>query len=152
MKINAGILLTSAPSLDDPNFEGATIFVTEFNEKGATGFVVNKLFARKLNELEEFKYSPPFSLYDGGPMDKEHLFFIHRRPDLITGGTAIIDSIYFGGDFKQAVAHIDNGNILQKDIKIFVGYCGWDANELEEEITEGSWMLSVDTTGKIFSV
>jgi putative transcriptional regulator len=151
MKINAGILLVSAPSLDDPNFDEATIFITEHNEKGAMGFVVNKLFDRKLNELVEFKDSPPFPLYDGGPMDKEHLFFVHRRPDLITGGTPVTDSIYLGGNFQQAIAHINDRSIPQKDIKIFVGYCGWDANELEEEVEEGSWVDAAATTETIFS-
>ena len=142
MQSKTGILLTGSASLDDPNFDEAVIFITEHNEKGATGFVGNKLFARKLNELVAFEDSPPFPLYDGGPMDKEHLFFIHRRPDLITGGTPVTDSIYFGGNFQQAVAHINERSLLQNDIKIFVGYCGWDFGELEEEIKEGSWIVS----------
>ena len=128
MKINAGILLVSAPSLDDPNFDEATIFITEHNEKGAMGFVVNKTFDRKLNELVAFKDSPPFPLYDGGPMDKEHLFFVHRRPDLITGGTPVTDSIYLGGNFQQAIAHINDQSILQKDMNILEGICAWDVN------------------------
>lgn len=151
MQIKTGILLNSAPSLDDPNFVGATIFITEHNDNGAMGFVVNKLFARKLNELVEFNDSLPFPLYNGGPMDKEHLFFVHRRPDLITGGTPVTDSIYFGGNFQQAIAHINDRSIEQRDIKIFVGYCGWDFNELEEEVKEGSWMLSTTATEIVFS-
>jgi putative transcriptional regulator len=151
MKINAGILLTSAPSLEDPNFDEAIIFITEYNEKGAMGFVVNKLFGRKLNELVEFKDSPPFPLYDGGPMDKEHLFFVHRRPDLITGGTPVTDSVYLGGNFKQAIAHINDRSIHQKEIKIFIGYCGWHFNELEEEVEEGSWRVAGATAETIFS-
>jgi putative transcriptional regulator len=150
MQIKTGILLTGSASLDDPNFDEATIFITEYNEKGATGFTVNKLFGRTLNELEEFKDSPSFPLYDGGPMDREHLFFVHRRPDVITGGTPVTDAIYFGGNFQQAVAHFNNRPILQKDIKIFVGYCGWDFNQLEEEVEEGSWIVSDSDIETIF--
>jgi len=103
------------------------------------GFVTNKLFDRKLNKLEEFKHGIPFPLHDGGPVDREHLFFIHQRPDLIKGGTLVSNNIYLAGDFKTAVRLINDRTITGKDIKIFIGYCGWDANELEAEIAEGSW-------------
>ena len=141
MNINAGSLLISTPTLDDPNFEKVVVFITEHNEKGALGFVVNKLFPRTFNELVEYKHSSVFPLYDGGPVEEEKLFFLHCRPDLIKDGVPVVDSIYMGGNFKQAVAHINDTNSKQNDIKLFIGYCGWDYNQLEEEIEEGSWLL-----------
>ena len=81
--MNAGSFIRSTSLLDDSFFEKAVILIAEYNKKGATGFVVNKPFTRRLNELEEFKDSIPFPLYDGGPVDREHLFFVHQRPDLI---------------------------------------------------------------------
>lgn len=138
----AGRLLVSSSSLADTNFEQAVIFITEHNEKGAVGFVVNKLFSRTLNELEEFKHSRAIRLYDGGPVDREHLFFIHQRPDLIAGGSLIAGTIYLGGDFKQVVHYLNDAILPEDDIKIFIGYCGWDPHQLEEEIEEGSWLVS----------
>ena len=146
--MDAGIFITSTSLLDDTFFEDATLFITEYNEKGAMGFVVNKEFPRKFNELEEFRYSPPFPLYDGGPVDREHLYFVHRRPDLIAGGVPVADNIYMGGDFKAAVMHMNNGTILEQDIRLFIGYCGWNTHELEEEIAEGSWEIWEE--GKLF--
>jgi len=143
MNITAGTFLSSLPSLNDTNFEQAVILITEHNEKGAMGFVVNKAFPRKLNELEEFKHTPAFPLHEGGPVEQEHLFFIHRRPDLIEGGALISGEVYLGGDFKQAVACMSSKKITEKDLKIFVGYCGWDDDQLEEEIKEGSWRILV---------
>lgn len=146
-----GKLLVSSPDLTDANFEQAVIFITEHNEKGAIGFVVNKLFPRTLNELEEFKNSRAIKLYDGGPVDREHLFFIHRRPDLIKGGSPVIDTIYRGGDFKQVIHLLNQGILPDEDIKIFIGYCGWDPHQLEEEIEEGSWRVSTTIRETIFS-
>lgn len=146
--MNAGNFLNSTSLLEETFFENAVIFITEYNEKGAMGFVVNKEFPRKLNELEEFKNIKPFSLYEGGPVDQEHLYFVHRRPDLITGGTRVTDNILLGGDFKAAVYYINNGTLTEKDIKIFIGYCGWDYEELDEEVAEGSWQ--VRETGTVF--
>lgn len=137
--MNAGTILKSTALLKDSIFENATILIIAHNENGTTGFVINKLFDRKLNELEEFKHSIPFPLQDGGPVDREHLFFIHQRPDLIKDGVHVHDNTYFGGDFKTAVTLINEHMLTEKDIEIFIGYCGWDANELEAEIAEGSW-------------
>ena len=149
MQITAGSILTSTSSLDDSIFQQSIIFLTEKNEQGATGFVVNKLFPKTLNQLEEFKHSLPFALYNGGPVATQGLFFIHRRPDIIEGGTPIINGIYVGGNFKQAIHEIDQKNILVHHIKLFIGYCGWDAGELEAEIAEGSWKVMDDISGTV---
>lgn len=147
MKPQTGMLLKATAALNGTNFENAVILITDYNDKGATGFVINKVFARTLNQLEEFKHSPSFPLYEGGPVDTEHLFFIHRRPDIVTEGKAIGDGIYFGGNFKQAVTAINNKSLTTAGIKIFIGYCGWNAGELEAEIAEGSW---VPAEGEVF--
>lgn len=143
--INAGIYIKSTPLLDDTVFEKTVILITEYNEKGAMGFVVNKLFPRTFNELQEFSNSRPFPLYEGGPVDQEHLFFVHRRPELIRGGVLIAENIYLGGDFKAAVKHINNGTLPEQDIRLFIGYCGWDFGELDAEIAEGSWQVLEET-------
>ena len=142
--------MLSSQLMEDPNFKNALLFITEYNEKGAMAFVINKIYERPLNALQEFSSSPAFALYNGGPVDKEHLFFIHRCNDLITGGIKIVDDIYFGGDFKKAITHINNKTITNTHIKIFIGYCGWDAEELEAEIAEGSWEITDVTADIIF--
>ncbi|GEP96162.1 YqgE/AlgH family protein [Chitinophaga cymbidii] len=134
-----GTFLKSTALLDGTFFERSVIFIVEYNDKGAMGFVINNPFPRKLNELEEFKHIIPFPLYLGGPVDQEHLYFVHRRPDLIEGGTPVDAGILLGGDFKAAVKHIDEHTLTGNDIRIFIGYCGWDDGELDAEIAEGSW-------------
>ncbi|AHF14715.1 YqgE/AlgH family protein [Niabella soli] len=139
MNITTGVILKASLLMDDDNFKQAIVVLTEYNEKGAMGFIVSQRFPRQLNELVEFRHSPAFPLFNGGPVDQEHLYFIHRRPDLIDEGQLIGNDIYLGGNFKQAVAAINNGRLTEKDVKIFVGYCGWDFGELETEVAEGYW-------------
>lgn len=148
--MKTGTIITATDLLKDTFFENATLLVTEYNDKGAMGFVINKRFSRSLNELEEFKHSPAFPIYDGGPVDREHLYFIHARPDLIAGSEAVSEGLYLGGDFTAAVKAIANGSLTQKEVKILLGYCGWDTGELEAEIAEGSWELTTET-GFVFS-
>lgn len=140
--MNAGMFLRSTSLLDETYFENALIFITNKDEKGAMGFMVNRPFPRRINELVEFSSSIPFPLYEGGPVDQEHLFFIHQRPDLIEGGERVTDNVYLGGDFKTAMQYINLGIVTEKDIRIFIGYCGWDDTELEAEIDEGSWEIA----------
>lgn len=139
--IQAGSILISAPSLEDPYFDKVVIYITEHNEKGALGFVMNQVYERKLNELTEFRNSKPFPLYEGGPVEREKLFFIHRIPDSIGEGAPVADGVFMGGNFKQAVQYINTASDAGRTIRLFIGYSGWDANELEAEIEEGSWLL-----------
>jgi putative transcriptional regulator len=151
MYIQSGTIVQSTATLNGTEFENSLIVITEYNDNGAIGFVINKVFERTLNALQEFSHIRHFNLYDGGPVDKEHLFFIHRRNDIVKEGSLVVGNIYVGGNFTQAVQAINNYAIIESDIKIFIGYCGWDAGELEAEITEGSWIVTNNNTAAIFS-
>jgi putative transcriptional regulator len=72
-------------------------------------------------------------------MENEKLFFVHSRPGLIPDGQQIHDNLYWGGDFKRVVELIQSKQLTENDVRFYLGYCGWDTNELEEEIKEGSW-------------
>lgn len=150
MNLQAGLFLHSTSALDDSYFADSIIYLTECNADGALGFVINRSFGRSLNELEEFKHSRFFPLYEGGPVDKEHLFFLHCRPELITSGTLVSGYVFSGGDFRQALNGINNKSLSAEDIKLFIGYCGWDAGELEAEIAEGSWEIKNEADGLVF--
>lgn len=140
-----GKTIEATSLLDGFYFEKAEILITEHNANGATGFVINKLFSRKLNELEEFKHAAAIDLYAGGPVDTEHIFFIHTAPEQIPGGKLIHDNVHLAGDFQKAVELLTNGKLSAEQVKIFIGYCGWDAGELEAEIGEGSWKIKSDS-------
>ncbi|HSF45825.1 MAG TPA: YqgE/AlgH family protein [Chitinophagaceae bacterium] len=150
MNLQAGTFIKSTSALNETYFEQVTIFISEHNEKGAMGFVVSRPFSRTLNELEEFKNSISFQLYEGGPVDQEHIFFLHMRPDLIEQGARINNGIYLGGDFNQVLEGLDNGILGPDHIKLFIGYCGWDKDELEDEIREGSWEIIAGNNADIF--
>ena len=139
--IKAGSYIKSTAALSDTFFEEATILIVENNADGATGFVMNKTFERSLNELEEFRYSRPFPLLEGGPVDQEHIYILHKRPDLVEGGQQLSTGMYVGGSIQNAIDAINLKGATQDDIKLFIGYCGWDAGELESEVKEGSWIL-----------
>ncbi len=141
MQYLKGEFIISTPMLDGTFFERSVLFITEHDHNGASGFVINQLFPRKLNELVEFKHAAAIDIYTGGPVANEQLFFLHSSPGNIPGGINITANIYQAGDFKKAIALLSNGQISSTKMKIFIGYCGWNSNELEAEIEEGSWKL-----------
>ncbi|NBT09052.1 MAG: YqgE/AlgH family protein [Chitinophagia bacterium] len=139
--LKAGIYIKSTAELNGSFFENTTILIAEHNKDGSIGFVTNKFFGKSLHELIEFNHSKPFPLMDGGPVDRDHLFVLQKRPDIIDGGKEITNGLYFGGNMEQVVEAINTKAAGKEEIQIFIGYCGWDAGELEAELEEGSWIM-----------
>ena len=139
--LKAGMYIKSTEALIGSFFEHTTILLLQHNEKGSLGFVTNKPFGRSLHELTEFSHSHPFPLMDGGPVDREHLFVLHKRPDLIEGGELMTNGLYLGGNMEQVMKAINTQATNEQEIQMYIGYCGWDEGELEAELEEGSWVL-----------
>jgi putative transcriptional regulator len=91
------------------------------------------------------------ALYTGGPVQTDMLYFMHRRPDLIANAQEVAGKVHMGGDFKKAVQLLNSMELNTNDVRLFVGYCGWDENELEAEITEGSWYVTDAPVDLVFS-
>ncbi len=138
--LKAGMFIKSTEELKGSFFENTTILIVKHNEEGTVGFVKNKPFGKSLHELIEFNHSKPFPLMDGGPVDRDHLFVLHKRPDLIEGGELISNGLYMGGNMEQVIHAINTNGAKQDQIQLFIGYCGWDLGELEVEVEEGSWI------------
>ena len=140
--LKAGLYINSTDALIGSFFEHTTILLVQHNEAGSLGFVTNKPFEKSLHELIEFNHVKPFPLMDGGPVDRDHLFVLHKRPDLIEGGEQIPNGLYLGGNMEQVIEAINTKSTNKQEIQLFIGYCGWDEGELEAEVEEGSWTLS----------
>ncbi len=151
MTIQTGTILISTTLLNDTNFEKAVIVITEHNEKGTIGYIINQPFNRRFNELEEFKHALPIPLYIGGPSQMENIYFMHRKPAFIEGGELIGSNVYMNGDFKTAVQLVNSGTLSINDVKLYIGYCGWDVQQLDEEIAEGSWIVTNASPNLVFA-
>lgn len=142
MELKAEFYIKSTDALIGSFFENTTIVIVEHNEEGSTGFVINKPFEKSLNDLIEFNHCKPFPMMDGGPVDRDHLFVLHKRPDLIEGGKEVSNGFYLGGNMDQVAEAINTHAANKEDIQLYIGYCGWDPGELEAEVEEGSWIMS----------
>ncbi len=144
-----GDLLLSEPFLDDDDFTRAVILLCETTSEGAFGLILNQTI--NLNLLEFMQNIGKFNsiVGIGGPVDQEQLFFIHSFPDL-SAAISISDNFYLGGDFQELVEKVETGIYSSEEVRFFIGYTGWEAGQLEEEIDDKTWIVTQPPTN--FSV
>ena len=141
-QIEKGSLLLAEPAiLGDSTFARAVILLADHSAAGSIGFMLNKPFPFTLNELVP-EITSAFNLYNGGPVEEDNLYFIHNVPLLIPNSVEISKGIYWGGDFERTKNLLNSGQLGAKNIRFFLGYSGWAANQLEEELAENSWIVT----------
>jgi putative transcriptional regulator len=143
----ANQFLVAMPGMVDPNFAGSVIYLFEHTERGAMGLVVNRptelALGTLLDKIElKLEIAPLLDqpVYCGGPAQVERGFVLHESipsPSyssslIIPGGLTMTTS----KDVLEAVA-IGNG---PRKFLMILGYAGWSAGQLEEEITLNDWM------------
>lgn len=146
-------LLIAMPGMLDPNFSTTVTLICEHNDEGALGIVINRPTALKLSGLFEqlsvddadpgTAASPVLS---GGPVGTERGFVLHGPGHVYENTLAVSDDICLtlSRDVIDAMA---TGHGPEQTL-VAVGYAGWDAGQLEEEMLANSW-LSVPATPEI---
>ena len=142
--------LIAMPGMADDTFRGAVVYLCEHNEKGALGLVINKPIDIKLKNLfEKVDLSTPpaplaeQSVYFGGPVQTERGFVLHERQG--EGGSpynstlAIADSGLEMTSSKDVLEAMSSG-AGPKRVLITLGYSGWQAGQLEDEIGRNGWL------------
>lgn len=140
LDIKKGDLLLSQPFMLDGNFRRSVVFLTEFNDEGAVGFIINRPMDIQVDQLiPEF---PEFNgiAHFGGPVSTDTIHYVHRLGELLEDSQEIMDGLFWGGNYEQLKVLIEQKVITEKDIRFFVGYSGWTAGQLEGELEMGSWM------------
>lgn len=141
-KLKKGQLLIAEPSIiGDLSFNRSVILLADHNKEGSVGFILNKTLKYTLNQLVP-EIEANFKIYNGGPVEQDNLYFIHNVPDLITDSVEISNGIFWGGDFDLTRKLINEGKIKKDNIRFFLGYTGWEAQQLESEMQSNSWIIA----------
>ncbi len=142
VKPKKGHLLIAEPSIiGDSSFNRSVILLADYNQDGSVGFILNKPLEYTLTDLVP-NTQAAFKVYNGGPVEQDNLYFIHKVPDLIPESIEISLGIFWGGDFDIALEMINVGKITDSDIRFFLGYSGWEPMQLEKELESNSWVIS----------
>jgi putative transcriptional regulator len=147
--------LIAMPGMADDNFAGAVVYLCEHTEKGALGLVINKPIDIKLKNLFE-KVELKLDLVDqadlaeqpvyyGGPVQTERGFVLHEK--LAGDGAAYSSTMSVPGGLEMTtskdVLEAVSGGTGPRRILVTLGYSGWSAGQLEDEIGRNGW-LTVD--------
>ncbi len=142
IKPSKGKLLIAEPTiLNDDSFNRSIILLTEHSSKSAVGFILNRPLSYTLNDIFS-EISCDFTIYQGGPVEQDNLYFIHRVPELLPGSIEVTNGMYWGGNFEALKSLLINNELNTDDIRFFLGYSGWDALQLHEEIDGNSWFVT----------
>lgn len=149
--------LIAMPGMEDEGFAGSVVYLCEHNDKGALGLVINKPISLTLGNLfekvdlslddEDMAARPVFY---GGPVQTERGFVLHEPLDAagqhynatlsIPGGLEMTTS-------RDVLEALSSG-AGPKKLLVTLGYSGWAAGQLEEEISRNGW-LTVGATPEI---
>jgi len=149
--------LIAMPGMADDTFAGAVVYLCEHSEKGALGLVINKPIDIKLRNLFEKvelsldrKDLAEQPVFFGGPVQTERGFVLHERSGgeespytstlTIPGGLEMTTS----KDVLEAMSH----GAGPRRVLVTLGYSGWGAGQLEEEISRNGW-LNVSATPEV---
>jgi putative transcriptional regulator len=146
-----GKILISEPFLNDPHFKRTIILLSEHNEEGSIGFVLNKPTEYKLNQvIDDF---PEFDtlVYYGGPVQLNTLQFIYKGENIIEGSMEIMPGLYWGGSFDLLRTLIESKAVNPEDFRFFLGYSGWGDGQINDELELKSWIVSDTTIENVFS-
>lgn len=137
-----GRILVSEPLSRDGFFGRSVVLITEHNEKGSMGFILNKptkiLLGHFLDSFKKYK----IPLFVGGPVATDTLHFIHTTGGKIRNAVKISKDLYWDGNVNELHGLIERGDILPSDLKFFIGYSGWDFEQLENEIKKNFWVVT----------
>lgn len=141
LKPKKGKLLIAEHALTgDVSFNRSVVLIAEHNTEGSVGFILNKPLDYHITDLVS-EISVPFPVYNGGPVEQDNLYFIHKVPHLINDSIEISDGIFWGGDFEKTIELVNRKEISEEDIRFFLGYSGWASLQLDEELSSKSWVV-----------
>ena len=147
-----GKILISEPFLCDAMFGRSVVLLIDHSDDGSMGLVLNKRHPLLLNELiQELKYLDDIPLYRGGPVAEDTLFFLHNIQE-IPDSLQVDRNLYLNGDFTYIKRHILQNHDAINNIRFFVGYSGWQEQQLKQEIEENTWIVGKEDYSKLLEM
>jgi putative transcriptional regulator len=139
-----GTFLVASPRLLDPNFMHAVVLLCDHGPQGSYGVIVNRKGEITLSDLGSD--APLLQRRDdpvwfGGPVGVEQLQVLHGLGDTVPGSLSVLPGVRLGGDPAVLNRALADDAETAPSTKFIVGYSGWGAKQLEDELREGAWVV-----------
>ncbi|MEZ5570543.1 MAG: YqgE/AlgH family protein [Halioglobus sp.] len=148
--------LLAMPRLTEGIFSQSITYICEHGESGAMGIVINRPLDLSVGDIfEHLQINTRGDFSDelvmaGGPVQIDHGFVLHRYCDKVWEASLKVTpeiTLTTSRDILRAIA-IGEG---PRDHLIALGYAGWSAGQLEQELAENSWLTLPGSSDIIFS-
>ena len=137
--------LIAMPTLEDPYFSHALVYICEHNENGALGIIVNRPIDMNLAGLFDkidikldAENLADLPVYFGGPVQLDRGFVLHRPIGQWQSTLAINSEIGLTSS-RDVLASVGSAG-QPSEIIVTLGYAGWDPGQLESELAQNSWL------------
>jgi putative transcriptional regulator len=153
----AGQMLIAMPQMLDPRFSRTVVYLCAHTPEGAMGLVVNRLFTALSfpDLLEQLNISPtpscdPIRIHFGGPVEAGRGFVLHST-DYIQETTLLVDDRVGLTATIDVLKAIAEGHGPRQSL-LALGYAGWSAGQLDNEIRENAWLNAPADDDLLFGV
>lgn len=150
-----GHLLVAMPQMEDPRFERTVIYMCAHNDEGAMGLVINKPFEAmtfpdllEQLEIEKGAKTQQIRVHFGGPVESGRGFVLHSD-DYMRDGTLKVDKGFALTATVDILKAISTGEGPQR-VLFALGYAGWSAGQLEQEIAANGWLVTPASSSIVF--
>jgi putative transcriptional regulator len=137
-----GSILISEPFSQDTFFRRSIVLLTEHNNEGTVGFILNKPvnipLSDVISDIDDFESFVSV----GGPVNSDRIYYIHSLGNVIPNSSKVFGNIYWGGSFDVLKQLIRASAVLPEQVRFFIGYSGWQPKQLAREITNNYWLVS----------
>ena len=146
-----GKILIAKPELADPNFAQTVVLIVHYDSgKGALGLILNRPTKAALSKVfPDVKGAKEDPVYEGGPVQSETAQAVLRSPEKPEGATRIFGDIYASGS-KELIEKSVASGASPSTFRLYVGYGGWAAGQLEHEIEIGGWSVLRANASTVF--
>lgn len=150
-----GNLLIATPNVSGSCFSRSVIYMCSHTDDGAMGMIINNqiphIDSREILEQLDIKLDdgiPDIPIHFGGPVDPARGFVIHSAEYKTTDTVNIDDSISITSN-ADVLRDLAKGRGPHHSILV-LGYSGWEAGQVEQEIEDNSWLVVPATNALIF--
>ncbi len=151
-------LLIAMPAMQDPNFHRGVVYICEHHKNGAMGILINKPLSNiSLGDVlrhMDINFDNPliedYPVMMGGPIAREQGFIIHHNTQLEQATSVDPAGEVLISASKQDLNVLAHSQSLD-DVIISLGYSGWEAGQLEEELVDNAWLVAPTDADVLFN-
>ncbi|MFI5121550.1 MAG: YqgE/AlgH family protein [Vicinamibacteria bacterium] len=143
-----GRLLIASPALVDPNFARSVVLITEHGPEGAMGVVLNRP-----SEIEVGDVAPELNVvvegepvFVGGPVQPQALVVLAEFDDATAAAWIVVADVGF---VAAETEYSELSDVVRRG-RVYAGYSGWGAGQLEAELTEEAWIVEPPLPAELF--